>query len=341
VNSGDASTCEEDEMKASMWTASPGVILLLAALACGCSDDDNGADAGVAGDGPGGGDGGQTCAAAAARQALDQVYATVAGVDKNLLSLDVYTPAREAGPGEGAPVVVWVHGGGWAVGDKKNKIADKVALFNGAGHVLVSVNYRLSANPATSDPKRVMYPVHPGDVARALDWVLDNIASHGGDPKRLAVLGHSAGAHLAALVSTDGSFLAAHGHKLTAVTCTGSFDTEGYDIPTNLKTAGAKTRATYENAFGKDPKVWKQASPQTHVASAKGIGDFLLAARGSAGRREMAKAFAAAVTATGAKATIIDASSLDHAGVNEAIGKKGDTVMTPAIKTFLKGCFGG
>ncbi len=78
----------------------------------------------------------------------------------------------------------------------------------------------------------------------------------------------------------------------------------------------------------------------THVAKGKGIGDFLLAGRGGPGRLALAKDFTDALKAAGSKATIIDASSLDHSGVNDQIGKAGDTVMTAPIKAFLKGCFG-
>ena len=310
----------------------------LIALLWACGGDTNGAaDASPVADSSPGPDG-KVCASAPAKQTLDVPYASIAGVKKNLLALDIYVPPRKDGC-KSVPVVVWVHGGGWSAGDKKNQLSDKVALFNGAGYLLVSINYRLSPAKPSSNPKRVMYPVHPRDVARAVSWVITNIAIHGGDAKRLAILGHSAGAHLVALVATDGSFLAAQGHKLDAIACVGSFDTAGYDIPANLKAAPNSTKETYQNAFGTDVKVWTRASPMTHVSAGKGIGDFLLASRGEIVRRTMVKAFADKLKTAGSSATIIDAGGLNHAQVNQSIGMAGDTVMTPPVKKFLKTCF--
>lgn len=68
-------------------------------------------------------------------------YKTVAGVDPDLLSLDIHAPADA----HNAPVVIWVHGGGYAIGDKAYQMKDKITLFNGQGWILISVNYRLSA----------------------------------------------------------------------------------------------------------------------------------------------------------------------------------------------------
>ena len=80
----------------------------------------------------------------------DIPYASVTGVDPGLLSLDVYPPTH----GCPAPVVVWVHGGGWRAGDKSNQMADKVRLWRDAGYTVVSVNYRLT-DPA-SDTDRAL-----------------------------------------------------------------------------------------------------------------------------------------------------------------------------------------
>ena len=94
-----------------------------------------------------------------------------------------------------------IHGGGWRTGDKANQSQrrQKATFFAGNGFVYVSVNYRLS--PA------VRHPAHVEDVAKALSWIVDHIASYGGDPKRIFLMGHSAGAHLAALVTADKTYL--------------------------------------------------------------------------------------------------------------------------------------
>lgn len=274
------------------------------------------------------------CTDPAAGEELNVPYQVIEGVDPNLLSLDIYRPVRADGC-KPLPVVVWVHGGGWKIGDKANKMNDKIALFNGAGYMLVSINYRLSPAVNSTDPARVKYPVHEQDVAAALKWIYDNIASRGGDPSRIAILGHSAGAHLVALVGTDGSFLEANGMTLSGISCVGSFDTEGYDIPTTMQ----DPNDLYINAFGDDPEVWEQASPLYHVLPGKDIPPFLLVFRGTADRQAIEKGFHQKLLDTGYQSTIIDATSLTHEEVNDHIGMAGDTVMTQPVNDFLEECF--
>ena len=94
--------------------------------------------------------------------------------------------------------MIWVHGGAWQIGDKA-QVQAKPKAFNERGYVLVSVNYRF--HPA------VTYKEQAGDIAQAIRWVNDHAREHGGDPGRVFLMGHSAGAHLAALVGTDGRYL--------------------------------------------------------------------------------------------------------------------------------------
>ena len=63
-------------------------------------------------------------------------YKTVSDIDPDLLSLDIHVPANP----QNAPVVMWVHGGGYAIGDKAYQMTDKITLFNAQGWILVSVN---------------------------------------------------------------------------------------------------------------------------------------------------------------------------------------------------------
>ena len=217
----------------------------------------------------------------APRPVKDVAYEDVPGVDPALVSLDVYPPAH----GCPAPVVIWVHGGGWRIGDKGNQMPDKVKLLNDAGYVIVSVNYRLT-DPASPDPVR--YPTHDEDVAAAVAWVHDNVAEYGGDPARLALMGHSAGAQIVASVATDERYLGAHGLGLDALRCAAPLDTEGYDV---AGPAGAGIDI-YRNVFGDDPATWADASPQSHVAAGKGIPPFLLVERGTPARRRAAETFA-------------------------------------------------
>src|ERR1043165_7556281 len=119
------------------------------------------------------------------------VYAEPAGA---LHTLDVYAMPKA----KNAPVMFWIHGGGWETGDKSD-VAKKPQFFVDHGFVFVSINYPLLPKVEMIDLFR--------DVAKAFRWVHDHIAEYGGDPKRVLVGGHSAGAQLAALLSTDERYL--------------------------------------------------------------------------------------------------------------------------------------
>jgi acetyl esterase/lipase len=261
---------------------------------------------------------------------LDVAYETVRGVDPNLLSLDVH-PTAKACP---APVVVWVHGGGWRVGDKRNQLTRKVRLWNDAGYVVVSVNYRLT-DPAAAHP--VQWPTHDEDVGAAIGWVHREIGRYGGDPERIAILGHSAGAQIVASIGTDPRYLAAQGLGLDALRCVGALDTEGYDVATR---AGAGV-GVYVDAFGTDPGRWAEASPINHVAAGRGIPPFLVVERGTPRRRATTEAFVAKLRDAGVDVTVVDAGALTHGQVNSEIGRPGETVMTPPVEAFLARCFAG
>jgi arylformamidase len=119
-------------------------------------------------------------------------------------TLDVYAPAE----GKDHPVVFWIHGGGWQAGDKA-EVQTKPKAFVDKGFVFVSTNYRLL-------PK-VTIKQMAEDVAKAIRWTHDHAKDYGGDPDALVVMGHSAGAQLAALVCTDDSYLKAEKLSLSLI----------------------------------------------------------------------------------------------------------------------------
>jgi len=96
-------------------------------------------------------------------------------------------------PAERAPVLFWVHGGGWAVGHKAQQALPMITHMTAQGWVCVSPNYRLSP--------RAAWPDHIVDVKRALAWTKEHIAEYGGDPDFIVISGGSAGGHLAALAA--------------------------------------------------------------------------------------------------------------------------------------------
>jgi len=144
-------------------------------------------------------------------------------------TLDVYAPAE----GKEHPVVFWIHGGGWQTGDKSD-VHDKPQAFVTRGFVFVSTNYRLLPNV---DMETIIR-----DVAKSLGWVHNHIAEYGGDPKRIFVMGHSAGAQLAALVCIDDRYLKADGVPFDVLKGCVPVDGDTYDVPAIIETAETRRR---------------------------------------------------------------------------------------------------
>lgn len=247
------------------------------------------------------------------------------GVDPRLLALDLTTPVRggRCGP---APVVVWVHGGGFAVGDKGNGVAAMARWATARGWAFASVNHRLSPNPPTADPGRVLHPTHVTDVAAAVGWLDDHAAERGLDRRHILLVGHSAGAFLVSLLATDPQHLAAAGVGLDQVRAVAALDTR-YDIAGEIADGGATAEAMYRNAFGDDPSVWRAASPLTHAGASADEPPFVVVTRGRADRVGDARTFAAALD----EATVVEATGLSHAQVGDALGQAGDRVVTPVV----------
>lgn len=256
------------------------------------------------------------------RKFLNLPYATIPGVNPNLLSLDVYAPAT----GQNHPVIVMVHGGGWQRGDKANTniATNKYRHFTQAGYVFVSINYRLS--PA------VKHPAHVQDVAKALAWVAKNINRYSGNPARIYLMGHSAGAHLAALVATDQRYLEAAGENLQLLKGVVLLDGAGYDIPRLMQEHNQPD--FYVDAFGNDARIWKDASPVTHITSGKSIPPFLIFYTPRTRSQMLTESLHQSLRSAGIP-TRIKMVNKSHAQINREVGQSGDDV-TQSIMEFLK-----
>lgn len=261
-------------------------------------------------------------------------FAASPGVAANLQSLDLYVPVRPASCAA-TPVVAYVHGGAFQVGDKANQIVDKVNLFTQAGWGFASLNYRLVGNPGSGATNGV-YPAAEQDVAAGIAYLASHASQYRLDPDRIVLLGHSAGAHLVSLVSTDGSFLQGAGLGLDDIACTAPLDTT-YDIPHQVA-AGGTNAAMYLSAFGNDPAVWVKGSPSRNVAPGKDIPSFHIVTRGAPGRVAESQSFGATLRDAGVPATVQVATGLSHEEVNQAVGRAGDTVITPPLMAFFRGC---
>lgn len=270
-----------------------------------------------------------TCAGTGVAERRVESYLQVDDAPAELTTLEVIRPEVDPGCGP-TPVMIWVHGGGWSVGDRRQGLTDKIELFTSMGWTLVSVNYRLS--PA------VQYPVHNDDVAASIDWVADHAEELSLDPTRLSVMGHSAGAGILAGVVADRDHLAGVGRTPGELRCAVLLDTEGYDVVAQA----ASGNRLYLQAFGDDPAVWAAASPIEQLgdggAGPGALPDTLVVTRGAPARRATAEAFVAALGEAGAQAELLDARPLSHAQVNDAVGAADDTVVTPRLVEFLARC---
>ena len=132
---------------------------------------------------------------AGSRCALDLAYG-----DDERQKLDVYMP--EIASVSPAPVLLFFHGGYWVIGHK-DLLGFMAPAITTAPALLISVGYRLAPG--------AKYPQQVDDCRAALRWVLDNIAGYGGDPTRIYAGGHSAGGHLAALITLQRERLADFG----------------------------------------------------------------------------------------------------------------------------------
>lgn len=245
-------------------------------------------------------------------------YAQTPGAPAALQSLDLYPAANR-----NAPLVVFIHGGGWRIGDKQNGAAgaEKAAFFNAQGYAYASLNYRLSPD--------VRHPAHVEDVAAALAWLHDNAASQGFDRDRIAIMGHSAGAHLAALVAIDPRYLGKHSKPLSMVKGVILLDGAGYDVTRQAPAViarGGFMGEMYSGAFGADPAGWRDASPTLLVERGRAIAPFLIVHASRPDSTSQSRTLAARLRDAGVDARLFEARGYTHAQVNRRIGEPGEAV---------------
>lgn len=262
---------------------------------------------------------------------LDQVYHEVDGVDPNLLSLDFYVPNDEK---TDRPVMIMIHGGGWRGGDKGTPAmaGAKRNHFVVNGYIYCSINYRLS--PREPDADGVAHPTHVEDCAKAIAWIHDHVAEHGGDPDNMHLMGHSAGGHLAGLVATNERFLKAEGKDLSIIKTNAMLDPAAVDVPGYIEhNNGRAMSQSYHHVFGEDETTLTDASPFAHVAAEKGIPRTILFYAGERMNLDLfGPQFAQALSEAGVPSKAVDMVSLDHGQMNSHIGMIGDPMTELIMK---------
>jgi arylformamidase len=290
-------------MLAALWRRTTGALSLGAVLALPSGDD-------------------QSTTRDAARQRRTAIAAQVTvvrdvayGADRKQ-RFDVYAPKGA----RNAPVILMVHGGAWRAGDKRSKgvVENKVARWSRAGIIVISVNYRML--PVTDPVEQAR------DVARALAAAQARMAEWGGDPNRVVLMGHSAGAHLVALLDANPALATRLGARawLGAVI----LDSAALDIVQTMERPHAPL---YDDAFGTDRIYWREASPYHHLAA--GAKPMLIVC--SSRRRDAclaAKRLAAKATSVGVRAEVLPVPK-SHAAIDAQLGVPG--AYTDGVEAFL------
>jgi acetyl esterase/lipase len=241
-------------------------------------------------------------------------------------ALDLYSLPGDGGP---RPIIVMVHGGAWAFGDKQYRgvVQSKLAHWLPRGYLFVSVNYR-------------MLPEQPlegqaDDVARALAYVQRHAREWGGDPGRITLMGHSAGAHLAVLLSADPARARALGAQRWRATV--ALDSAALDPVAIMQRPHLDL---YDRAFGADPSRWQRLSP-LHQLRADAVPVLAVCSTQRKDRPcDQAQDYTARARALGVRGEVLP-QDLDHGEINKELGAERN--YTAAVDRFLsaQGAGGG
>jgi len=237
-----------------------------------------------------------------------------------LQRMDVYLPAQPVA----APVLFMVHGGAWRVGDKGAAavVQNKVARWVGQGFIFVSVNYRLLPQ---ADVR-----VQAQDVARALAVAQQQAAGWGGDAGKFILMGHSAGAHLVALLDAAPDLAQDVRPWLGTV----ALDSAALDV---VQIMQARHMRLYDTAFGADPEFWRKVSP-AHVLQASTAPLLAVCSTRRSDSCAQARQFVDRASALGVRASVLG-QDLSHRDINQQLGLDGG--YTRAVESFMAGLDAG
>ncbi|WP_395443873.1 alpha/beta hydrolase [Caulobacter sp. UC70_42] len=227
--------------------------------------------------------------------------------------LDVYIP-----PGaRNAPILVMVHGGAWMIGDKANtgSVENKLRHWLTRGWIVVSVNYRMLPDAMAYEQAQ--------DVAEAVQWVQGYAEDWGGDPSKVILMGHSAGAHLVALISARPDMVG----KAWAGTVV--LDSAAMQVSATM--AGRHPRF-YDEAFGADPAYWAKASPMDQWTPRAVPMMLVCSTRRPDEPCDDARRFQAKARAAGRDMPVLP-QNLTHADVNRTLGSP--SAYTDAVDAYI------
>ncbi|MBK7857457.1 MAG: alpha/beta hydrolase [Archangiaceae bacterium] len=253
----------------------------------------------------------------------DVAYWEGEGFDTAKHRLDVYAPK---GPGP-YPVVVFVHGGGWILGDRQQPGGNYVQLgrrLASQGVVAVIPSYRLAAT--------ARHPAQVEDVARALTWALHHAPELNGDPTRVFAMGHSAGAQLVALAACDPRYLGALGAAPSQLA--GVIAISGpYDVSHFGRSLFLGGFPMVIPTFGWQREAWSDAMPANHLREGQAPPFLLAWADGDPEllRRDGEK-FAKALEAAHVSVETFETSFDDHLSIITDFADDGNALTARALE---------
>jgi acetyl esterase/lipase len=228
-----------------------------------------------------------------------------------------------------APLVVFVHGGGWKAGDMTMMDGSaKLAHWHALGYAVASIDYRLVPQATVED--------EAADVAEAVGFLRGNAQALGFDANRIALVGHSAGAHLVALVGTDPRWLNGAGLNIDDVRGIVALDGAAYDVARQLSIGAPLMQRTYVQAFGTDPARQKGLSPTMQAAKPNAPAFLILHVQRPDGVAQ-SEALAAALRKAGTPVEIEgfpDTGLAGHAAINRRLGEA-DYPATAVLDRWL------
>lgn len=248
--------------------------------------------------------------------ANDKVLKDVAYGSDAKQTMDVYIPPQV----QNAPVIFMVHGGAWSFGKKDfyRVVDNKLAHWSPKGYILISINYRMIPE---ADPS-----VQADDVRSALAFAQRHAAEWGGDNKQFILMGHSAGAHLIALVAAEPAKAAQAG----IITWAGAvlLDSGALNVPQIMQN---KHYPLYDKAFGSDPEFWRKVSP-TLVMNTRIPPVLAVCSTKRETSCAQAEQYAAQAQSFGTRAEVLK-ENLTHGDINAELGKAAD--YTAAVDQFI------
>ena len=232
-----------------------------------------------------------------------------------------------------APLVVFVHGGGWRRGDMSAmKGSDKLNHWQSQGYAVASVNYRLVPDATVEE--------QAADVAASLAYLKQHSERLGFDSGRIALAGHSAGAHLVSLVGTDPYYLRAARLDYSDLRGVLALDGAAYDVADQMDENPRLMGNTYAQAFGDDPARHRQLSPTFH-APAPNAPDFLILYVQRNDAQRQSRALGAALDAAGTPVQVqaVQGRGLrGHMQINRRLGDP-DYPATEMVDRWLEQIF--